>query len=138
MVERLEPSLRCAHIAIEQHGVGVGCDAHAFVVAFGKAPILVEKEGFHSREFLLKHLHTLVGATIVSHYHVGDVGIGVGYHRGQIFAQKCGSIPIEDNYGYGFHWGSLFGLRLKIFGILHGSLPAVVGPHPQCRVAMDK
>ena len=99
-VQRLEPALRCAHVAVEQHRVLVARSlGDALVVALGIAVVLVEQDGGHLRELLFKHLAAGVGAAIVGHDHVGHVGVGVLEHSRQVAAQQRRAVPVQYDYG---------------------------------------
>ena len=86
VIERVEPALRRAHIAVEQHGIGIHGLADSDVIPLGKAVVLVKLEHLDLREFLFQHLQTVIGAAVVCDNDVGNGSIGARNHCGQVAA----------------------------------------------------
>ena len=99
----IEPATRGAHVAVEQHRVGVHRLGNGQVVALGKAVILVKLEHLDVGELLLENLQAVVGAAVVGDDDVGNSGIGALDDRGQIAAQQFGAIPVQYDDCNSFH-----------------------------------
>ena len=98
----------CLDIGVEQHGVAVACLSQGAVVATGVAQVLVEGQEPDLREVAAQQLSRPVGRAVVGHYHVGDVGVGVGHDRWEELAEELLSVPVEYDDSYRFHWCQAF------------------------------
>jgi len=101
--QRIEPPLRSAHVAVEQHRVGIHRGVDGLVVASRKTVVLVKREDLYVGELVAQHVQAVVVAPIVGHNDVGHSGIGARDDRGQITAQQLRAVPVEDDYCDLFH-----------------------------------
>ena len=105
--QRVEPSLRRTHIAVEQHRVRVHRLGNRQIIPLCKAVVLVKLQHLDLGKLLLKHLQAVVGAAVVGNNHVGNGGIGARNHRGQIAPQQFSTVPIQYDDTNLFHRYSL-------------------------------
>ena len=96
------------YIAVEEHIVFCVYLRQRLVVAFGKAPVLLELYGAYLRKLLFQHLHGIVGRGIVGDIYRGAILYGVLQDRGQELLHHTHSIPVEYHYCYLIHSAMVF------------------------------
>ena len=101
--QRVKPSLWRAHVTVEQHCVGVHRLLNGEIITQCKAVVSVKFQDFDLREFLLKYLQAVVGASIVGNNNVGNGIIGACNHCRQITSQQFCSVPVQYDDSNFFH-----------------------------------
>ena len=102
-----QPPLGHLHVGIEQEEVVRRELGERPVIAFGETIIAVEPQRADLRKLAGQHVERAVGRGVVSHDDVGLVA-AVPHHRRQETLHHLPPVPVQDNYGYSFHFVSFY------------------------------